>query len=97
MELTPFQVTQSPASLTSCRASGKEPVVDTSVVSVLMKIKRVCRSTRAAWMALSKLDPRPGSEETGTKTTVRLSSMQSSTASATAAKTTRFQIILWLH
>ncbi len=84
MDLVPFHVTQSPASPRSCKASGNEPDLDT-VASVLMKTKRVCRSTSASWMALSRPDPGPGSGEVGTKTTVRLCSMQSNTASATAA------------
>lgn len=85
MELLPFQVTQSPASLRSCKASGKESDLDAAVVSVVMKTKRVCRSTRALWIAVSRLDSRSGSGETGTKTTVRLCSMQSNTASVIAA------------
>lgn len=89
MELLPFHVTQSPASPRSCKASGIEPDLDTSVASVLINTKRVCRSTRAAWMALSRPDPGPGSGEVGTKTTVRLCSMQSNTASDTAATNQR--------
>ncbi|KAK5915556.1 hypothetical protein CesoFtcFv8_001137 [Champsocephalus esox] len=81
----PFQVTQAPASLKICRASGKEPDLNTSVFSVLMKTKRVCRSTSAAWMALSRPDPGPVSGEEGTKSTMRLCSIQSNTASTTAA------------
>lgn len=84
MERMPFQVTQPPASPRSCKASGNEPDLDASVASLLMKTKRVCRSTRAAWMTLSRPDPGSGSGEVGTKTTVRLCSIQSNTASATA-------------
>ena len=89
MELTPFQVTQSPASLRSCKASDNEPDLHTSVASVLMKTRSVCRSTRASWMTLRKPAPGPGSEEVGTKTTVRLCCTQSNTASCTAATNQR--------
>lgn len=85
MELMPFQVTQFPALLRSCKASGKESDFEAIDVSVVMKTKRVCRSTRASWIALSRPDSGSGSGETGTKTTARLCSTQSSTASAIAA------------
>lgn len=85
MELMPLQVTQCPASPRCCKTSGNDPDLDTSVASVFMKTKRVCRSTRASWMALSRPHPGTTSGEVGTKTTVRLCSMQSNTASATSA------------
>lgn len=86
MELDPLQVTQFAASHSSCKASGSEADAGTPAASILMKTKRVCRSTRASWMALSRPEPRQGSEEVGTRSTVRLCSMHSSTASATAAR-----------
>lgn len=86
VELVPLQVTQFPASHSSCKASGTEPDTGTAAASVLMKTKPVCRSTRASWMALSRPDPRLGFEAVGTRSTVRLCSMHSNTASATAAR-----------
>ena len=94
MELMPFQVTQSPASLRSCKASDNEPDLHTSVASVLMKTRSVCRSTRASWITLRKPAPGPGSEEVGTKTTVRLCCTQSNTASCTAATNQRTDFTL---
>lgn len=86
MELEPFQVTRSPASARSCKASGTEPERGPCSAGVRMKTKRLRRSTRAAWMALKRPDSRQESEEVGTKTTVRLCSMQSNTAFAAAEK-----------
>lgn len=96
MELVPLQVTQFPASHSSCRASGTEPDSGAPAASVLMKTKPVCRSTRASWMALSRPEPRQASEEVGTRSTVRLCPTHSNTASATAAeRSERFGSTLW--
>lgn len=86
MELEPFHVTRSPASERSCKASGTDPEHGACSAFVWMKTKRLRRSTRVAWMALKRPDSRQGSDEVGTKTTVRLCSMQSNTALAAAAK-----------
>lgn len=85
MELEPFHVTRSPASARSCKASGTDPEHGPWSAFVWMKTKRLRRSTRAAWMALKRPDSRQESDEVGTKTTVRLCSMQSNTAFAAAA------------
>lgn len=86
MELVPPQVTQFPASHSSFTVSGSESDAVASAASVLMKTKRVCRSTKASWMALRRPDPRQGSDEVGTRITVRLCSTHSNTASATAER-----------
>lgn len=87
MEPEPFHVTRSPASASSCRASGTEPRHGRCSASVWMKTKRVRRSTRAVWMAIRRPDSRQESDEVGIKTTALLCSTQSSTESATAANT----------
>lgn len=85
MELLPLQVTQFPVLSKSCEASDNEPDLDASVASVLIKTKPVCCVTRAAWIFFSIPAPGPGSEEEGTRTTIRLRCTQSNTASSTAA------------
>ena len=84
MELLPLQVTQFPVLSKSSKASDNEPDL-ASVASVLIKTKPVCCFTKAAWIFFSIPAPGPGSEEVGTRTTIRLRCTQSNTASSTAA------------
>lgn len=85
MELEPFHVTRSPASVRSCKASDIDPEHVLCSTSVWMKTKRIKRSTRAECMVLRRPDSRQESDEVGTKTTVRLCSMHSNTAFGAAA------------
>lgn len=83
MALSPFQVTQSPASERSCKASDTD--ADT-VASVLIKNRVSLLFHDGFTDGSQQVRFRQGSEEVGTKTTVRLSFMQSNAASASPAR-----------